>query len=80
MVVVGAGGAPVSCLLGDGRLDPPSPPEVVWNSSVRFPIMAHSGDGGSLWVEPMNGASKPSLLGERLRSPKQSAMNSRLTK
>jgi Fe-S cluster biogenesis protein NfuA len=31
-VVMGAGGAPISCLLGEGRLNPPSPLEDVWNS------------------------------------------------
>jgi hypothetical protein len=42
--------------------------------------MAHSRDSGLLWVEPMKAAPKSFLMGERLRSPKQSAMNSRLPK
>jgi hypothetical protein len=64
MVMVGAGEAPMPCLLGEGRSEPPSLPEVVWNSSVEFPIMGHSGDAGPLWVEPMSVVSEPSLLGE----------------
>jgi hypothetical protein len=80
MVVAGEGEAPVPCLLGEGRPEPPSPLEAVRNSSVEFPIMACSGDGGPLWVEPMKVASEPSPLGERLRPLKQSAMNSRLPK
>jgi hypothetical protein len=60
MVVVGAGGAPTPHLLGEGRLEPPSSPEAMRNSSVESPIMAHSGDGGPLHVEPMKAASEPS--------------------
>jgi hypothetical protein len=67
---------PVLCLLGEGRSIHPSPSEAVWNSSLESPIMAHRGDGGLLWDEPMTAASEPSLLGERLRSLKQSVMNS----
>jgi hypothetical protein len=43
-------------------------------------MMAYSGDNGLLWVEPMRAASELLPLGERLRTPKQSAMNSRLPK
>jgi hypothetical protein len=63
---------------GRGEVDPPSPSEAVWNSLVESHIMAHSGDGGPLRVEPMMAVSELSLLGESLRQPKQSAMNSRL--
>jgi hypothetical protein len=42
--------------------------------------MAHGRDGGPLWDETMMAASELSLLGERLRPPKQSTMNSRLPK
>jgi hypothetical protein len=42
--------------------------------------MAQIGDGGPRRVETMMVASEPSHLGERLRSPKTLAMNSRLTK
>jgi hypothetical protein len=80
MVVAGAGEAPAQCLLREGRLEPPSLPKAMWNSLVESPIMAHSRDGGLLWVEPMRAVSKPSPLGERLRPPKQSAMNLSLPK
>jgi hypothetical protein len=69
VVVTGAGRAPASCLLGEGRLDPPSPHDVVWNSSVESSIMAHHGDGDPLWVEPMKVVPKLFLPGERLRPP-----------
>jgi hypothetical protein len=59
---------------------PPSLPKAMWNSSMESPIMAHSGDNGLLWVEPAMVASEMSLLGERLWSPKQSVVNSRLPK
>jgi hypothetical protein len=49
----------------------PSPLEAMRNSSVESSVMAHSG---------MMAASEPSYVGERLRPPKQSAMNSRLPK
>jgi hypothetical protein len=78
MLVMGASRAPTSCLLGEGRLETPSPSEAVWNSSVESSIMAHSGDGGPLQVEPMKVASEPSPLGARFRLLKHSAMNSRL--
>jgi hypothetical protein len=52
----------------------------MWNSSVEFSILAYSGDGGLPQVEPMRAASESLPLGERLRPPKQSVMNSRLSK
>jgi hypothetical protein len=39
-------------------VEPSSPLEAVWNSSMESPIMAHSGDGGSLLVEPMKVAAE----------------------
>jgi hypothetical protein len=42
--------------------------------------MAHSGDGVPPWVEPIMAASEASSMGERLRLPKRSMMNSRLPK
>jgi hypothetical protein len=57
MVMAGEGGAPLPRLLGEAGPKPPSPPEVVWNSSVDSPIMARSRVGGLLWVEPMIAAS-----------------------
>jgi hypothetical protein len=80
VVVTGAGGALVSCLLEEGRLEPPSPLEAMWNSSVESSIMAYSRDGSSLQVEPMKAASESFLLRERLMPPKQSAMTSSLSK
>jgi hypothetical protein len=67
----------VSCLLEEGRLEPCSLIEVVYNSSVESSIMAHREDGGLLRVEPMKVAAESFLLGERLRPPKQSVINSR---
>jgi hypothetical protein len=73
--------------LWQGRVKPPghasilpSPSEAMWNSSVESPIMAHSRDGGPPRAEPMMMAFEPSPMGERLRPPKRSAMNSRLLK
>jgi hypothetical protein len=71
MVVPEAGEAPVPCLLGEGRSILPSPFEVVWNSSAESPVMAHSGDGGLPWAEPMMMASEQCPMGERLRPPKR---------
>jgi hypothetical protein len=68
--VTGAGRAPRSCLLGEGRSEPPSPLEAVWNSLVESSIMAHYGDSGPLWVEPMQAVPESFLLGEKLRSLK----------
>jgi hypothetical protein len=42
--------------------------------------MAYNRDGGPLLVEPMKAAPESFLLGERLRPPKQSTMNSMLLK
>jgi hypothetical protein len=41
VVQTGAGRAPVSCLLGEGRPEPSSPLDVERNSSVESSIMAH---------------------------------------
>jgi hypothetical protein len=71
---------PLRYTFWEGRLEPPSLAEYVWNSSVESLIMARNGDRGLLWVEPMKAASEPSPLGERLRPPKQSVMNLRLPK
>jgi hypothetical protein len=79
-VTTRAGEVPVSCLLGEGKPEPPSPPEAMRNFLVESPIMARGGYGSPLQFEPMKVASNPSLLGERLRPPKQSAMKSRLPK
>jgi hypothetical protein len=78
MVVVGASGAPVPCLRGEGRLSAPSPSKVMWNSLVESPVMACSEDSGPQRVEPMAAAFETSIRGERFRPPKKSAMNSRL--
>jgi hypothetical protein len=50
------------------------------NSSVESSIMTYNGVGGPLCGEPMKVVPESSLLGERLRPPKQSVMNSRLPK
>jgi hypothetical protein len=50
------------------------------NSLVDSSIMAHIEVGGPLWGESMKVMLESFLLGERLRPPKQSAMNSRLPK
>jgi hypothetical protein len=52
----------------------------MWNSSVEKSIMARRGDGDPLRVEPMKATLEFFLLGESLRSPKQSVMDSRLPK
>jgi hypothetical protein len=77
IVVAGAVEAPVPCLRGEMRSILPSPSEAVWNFSTESPIMAHSGDGVLLRVEPMTVAPEPSPMGERLWPSKRSAMNSR---
>jgi hypothetical protein len=64
VVVMGVGRAPVSCLLGEGRSELPSPLKVVWNSSVESSIVPCSGDGGPLWVEHKKAASESFLQGE----------------
>jgi hypothetical protein len=51
-VFAGAGRAPVSCVLGEGRSILPSPSEAMGNSLVEFPIMVHDGDGGPLRKGP----------------------------
>jgi hypothetical protein len=60
----------VPCLLEDGRPEPPSPRDVVWNSSMESSIMARCRDGDPLWVEPMKVAPESLLLGERHMPPK----------
>jgi hypothetical protein len=45
VVVMGEGGKPVSCLLGEGRSKHPSLLDAVRNSSVESSIMAPYGDG-----------------------------------
>jgi hypothetical protein len=68
---------------GIGEAEPPPPPypsEAMWNSSVEYPVMADSGDGGPLRVEPMMAASELSLRGEMFRPLMQSVVNSRLPK
>jgi hypothetical protein len=80
MVVAGAVEAPALCLQGKGRLILPSPFEAMWNSLTESSVMDHSGNGVPLRVEPMTAAPEPSLMGERLRPPKRSALNSRLPK
>jgi hypothetical protein len=65
-------------LLGEGRLEPPSLLDVIWNSSMESSIMTHRGDGDPLRVKPMKAATELLLLGERLKPPKSSAMNSKL--
>jgi hypothetical protein len=80
MVVVGVGETPVLHILGEGRSILPSLSEVVWKSSTESPVMDHSEDGGLPWAEPMMMASEPFPMGERLRPPKRSVMNSRLSK
>jgi hypothetical protein len=74
---MGVGGAPVSCLLEEGR---PSLLKAVYNSLVESSIMAYSGDGGPPRVEPTKVLPESFLLGEKLRLLMQSAMNSRLPK
>jgi hypothetical protein len=63
VAVTGAGGAPVPCVLGEGRPMHPSPLNTMRNSSVEFSIMAHHGDGVPLRVEPMKAAAESLLLG-----------------
>jgi hypothetical protein len=81
MVVTGVGEAPMLCLLREGRLStPPSPFEVVWNSSVESLVMARGEDGGPQRVDTMAMVFEPSHQGERLKPSKQSTLNSRLPK
>jgi hypothetical protein len=63
VVVTVAGRGLMSHLLGEGRPEPPTPLDVVWNSSVECSIMAHRGDGVPLWVEPMKAPPQLLLLG-----------------
>jgi hypothetical protein len=65
---------------GRGGQEPSSLLKTVWNFLEDSSIMARSGDSSPLWFEPMRAASESLPLGERLRLPKQSAMNSRIFK
>jgi hypothetical protein len=65
-------------LLLEVEPEPSSPPKTVENSSVESSIMAHSGDGDPPQVETMRAESESLPLGERLKPPMRSAMNSRL--
>jgi hypothetical protein len=67
VAVTGAAGAPVSCLLGEGRPKPPSLLDAMRNSLVESSIMAHYKDGVPLRVESMKAVPESLLLGERLR-------------
>jgi hypothetical protein len=69
VVAMGAGGAHVPRLLGEGRPKLPSPLDDVRNSSAESSIMAHCRDGIPLLVEPMKAVPESPLLGERLRPP-----------
>jgi hypothetical protein len=80
MVVAGPDEAPVPCLRGEGMLILPSPFEAMWNSLMESLVMAHSGDGVPPRDEPIMTAPEPFLMGERLRLPKWSVMNSRFPK
>jgi hypothetical protein len=66
VVVVGANEAPMLCCLGEGWLKLPSPVDAVRNSLVESSIVA-----------PMKMAPSLPLLGDRLRPPKLSPMNSK---
>jgi hypothetical protein len=63
VVVMGESEAPMSCLLGEGRLKLPSPLNVMKNSSAESSIMAHHGVDAPLRVEPMKAAPASPLLG-----------------
>jgi hypothetical protein len=65
------------CRLGDPEL--PSPPKVVLPSSKES-SKAVCQDGDPLCNIPMNTALESSSLGERLRRPKRSTVNSKLPK
>jgi hypothetical protein len=52
VVVTGMGRAPVPGLLGEGRLELPSPLDAVRNSSVKSSIMACHGDGVHYELSP----------------------------
>jgi hypothetical protein len=67
------------CLWKMGRLELPSLLETVKNLSVESSRMVRS-DGDKLQAIPTKMAPEPLPMGERLRLPKQLAMNSRLPK
>jgi hypothetical protein len=70
VIVTGVGRALVSRLLGQGRLEPPSPLDAMWNYSVGSTITARCGDGDPVRVEPMTAVLELLLLGERVMPPK----------
>jgi hypothetical protein len=51
VVLTRAGRAPMPRILGEGRPEPPSLLDVVWNSSVESSFMASHGDGDPLHPE-----------------------------
>jgi hypothetical protein len=63
VVVMGESEAPMSCLLGEGRLKLPSPLNVMKNSSAESSIMAYRGVDAPLRVEPMKAAPASPFLG-----------------
>jgi hypothetical protein len=77
VVEVGASEAPMLRHLGERWSTPPSPLDAVRYSSAKSSIVACCGVDATLQVEPMKMASSLLLLGERLRQPKQSAINSK---
>jgi hypothetical protein len=67
VVGTGVSEAPVPCLLGEGRLEHLSPPDVMRNSSAESTIMARHGVDAPLRVEPMKAVLELPLWGEMLR-------------
>jgi hypothetical protein len=43
VVVMGVGEVPVSCLLGEGRAEPPSPLHTMWNCLAESSVMGCHG-------------------------------------
>jgi hypothetical protein len=77
VVLTGAGGAPVPRLLGEGRSEPPSQLDAMWNSSAGSSIIACRSDGVLLQVEPMKVTPESLLLAVEVVSDelKASQMN-----
>jgi hypothetical protein len=67
-------------LQGEMRSILPSPFRAAGNPSAVSPVIAHYGDDDPLRAEHMTTAFEPPPMGERIRPPKRSAMNSRLPK
>jgi hypothetical protein len=63
VIVTGVDRAPTPHLLGKGRPEPPSPLDVMWNSSMESSVIAHHEDGVPLWVNPMKSELELLLLG-----------------